>query len=71
MPLLTGGSGGGRLSATSRVSRTRMIARTAMDRVSGSRNPLSAAYFNKETASLEEVDTRSMQAATSPLASRQ
>jgi hypothetical protein len=30
---------------------------TAIERVSGSRIPLTATYFNKQTASLEEVDT--------------
>jgi hypothetical protein len=58
-------------SPANRISRTRTIVWTAIDRVSGTRIPLSAIYFNKETASLEEVDTRSMQPTTSPVASRQ
>ena len=43
----------------------------AVERVSGSLIPLTAAYFDNETATFEEVDSQSTHPAMSPLLSRQ
>jgi hypothetical protein len=43
----------------------------AIEKISGRLVRLIAAYFNNETASFEDVDSRSTHPAMSPLASRQ
>ena len=55
IPPLTGGSGG-LGSATKRTSKANTEAWPAVERISGSRIPLIAAYFNNETAGFEKVD---------------
>jgi hypothetical protein len=55
MPPFTGRSGGLGLT-TNRTSNANTIAWPTVDKVSGSRIPLMAAYFSSETASVEEVD---------------
>ena len=65
------GSSGKLGSATNRTGKANTMGWPAIEKISGRLVRLIAAYFNNETASFEEVDSRSTHPAMSPLASRQ